>query len=122
MYPPYFAALALYLCYLAYKTPVHVTGFYLWDVLVHLFMLHNLDLRTTYTINGAFWTLAIEEQLYLAYFLLLFLRIRLGWTKTLLLCFSARVVWVILGHALSERAPVKDLIQSRQAQLCPPGG
>ncbi len=83
LYPPYFAALALYLCYIAYKTPVHVTSFYLWDVLLHVFMLHNLDLRTTYTINGAFWTLAIEEQLYLAYFLLLFLRIRFGWTKTL---------------------------------------
>ena len=101
LYPPYFAALALYLCYLAYKTPVHVTGFYLWDVLLHLFMLHNLDLRTTYTINGAFWTLAIEEQLYLAYFLLLFLRIRFGWTRTLLVCFSARVVWLIVGRALS---------------------
>ena len=102
LYPAYFAALAIYLCYIAYKTPVHVNGFYLWDVLVHLFMLHNVDLRTTYTINGAFWTLAIEEQLYLAYFLLLFLRIRFGWTKTLLLSFSARVVWVILAHVLSE--------------------
>lgn len=101
LYPPYFAALAIYLCYLAYKTPVHVTGFYIWDVLLHVFMLHNLDLRTTYTINGAFWTLAIEEQLYLAYFLLLFLRIRFGWTKTLVLCFSARVVWLIVGRALS---------------------
>jgi len=101
LYPPYFAALALYLCYLAYKTPVHVTSFYLWDVLLHLFMLHNLDLRTTYTINGAFWTLAIEEQLYLAYFLLLFLRIRYGWTRTLLITFSARVVWLIMAHVLS---------------------
>ena len=101
LYPPYFAALAIYLCYLAYKTPVHVNGFYLWDVVLHLFMLHNLDLRTTYTINGAFWTLAIEEQLYLAYFLLLALRIRYGWTRTLLLCFSARVVWWILARGLS---------------------
>jgi peptidoglycan/LPS O-acetylase OafA/YrhL len=101
LYPPYVAALAINLCYLASKTPVHVTGFYLWDVLLHVFMLHNVDLRTTYTINGAFWTLAIEEQLYLAYFLLLFLRIRFGWTKTLLLCFSARVVWLILGRTLS---------------------
>ncbi len=101
LYPPYFAALALYLCIIAYKTPVHVTGFYLWDVLLHVFMLHNLDLRTTYTINGAFWTLAIEEQLYLAYFLLLFLRIRYGWTRALLITFSARFVWLILGRTLS---------------------
>jgi peptidoglycan/LPS O-acetylase OafA/YrhL len=102
LYPPYFAALVLYLGYLAYKTPVEVTGFYVWDVVLHLFMLHNLDPRTAYTINGAFWTLAIEEQLYLAYFLLLFLRIRYGWTITLLLCFSARIVWVILGRYLSH--------------------
>src|SRR5215203_1915752 len=102
LYPPYFAALALYLCYLAYKTPVQITGFYLWDVLLHLVMLHNVDARTTYTINGAFWTLAIEEQLYLAYFLLLFLRIRYGWAKTLLLCISARIGWVIMGRYLSH--------------------
>lgn len=102
LYPPYFAALALYLCYIAYKTPVEVNGFYWWNVLLHTFMLHNLDVRTTYSINAAFWTLAIEEQLYLAYFLLLFLRIRYGWTITLLLCFSARVGWFMMGRALSE--------------------
>ncbi len=106
LYPPYFAALALYLCYIAYKTPVEVTGFYLWDVGLHLFMLHNLDLRTTYTINGAFWTLAIEEQLYLAYFLLLFLRIRFGWAKTLLICVSARLGWLILGRYLSYQVGI----------------
>ena len=102
LYPPYFAALALYLVYHAYQTPVEVTGSYLWDVLLHLFMLHNLDPNTTYTINGAFWTLAIEEQLYLAYFLLLFLRIRYGWTITLVLCFAARFGWLIVSRSLSE--------------------
>jgi peptidoglycan/LPS O-acetylase OafA/YrhL len=102
LYPPYFVALALYLVYLAFKTPVQLTASYLWDVLLHLLMLHNLDPRTTYSINGAFWTLAVEEQLYLAYFLLLFLRIRYGWAKTLLVCFSARVVWLILSRGLSE--------------------
>jgi peptidoglycan/LPS O-acetylase OafA/YrhL len=102
LYPPYFAALALYLVYLAYKTPVQVTAFYLWDVVLHVFMLHNLDPRTTYTVNGAFWTLAIEEQLYLAYFLLLFLRIRFGWTTTLVLCFSARLAWLLLSRGLSD--------------------
>ena len=100
LYPPYIAALVLYLCYLAYKTPVQVTGAYVWDVVLHVFMLHNMDPRTVYSINGAFWTLAIEEQLYLAYFLLLFLRIRFGWTRTLVLCFSARVVWLIMSRTL----------------------
>ena len=103
LYPPYIAALALYLCYLAYKTPVQVTGFYLWDVLLHVFMLHNLDLRTTYTINGAFWTLAIEEQLYLAYFLLLFLRIRYGWTTTLVAVFFR-------ARCLADHEPLLELL------------
>lgn len=102
LYPPYFAALALYLVYRAYQTPFEVSGFYLWDVFLHLFMLHNVDPRTIYTINGAFWTLAIEEQLYLAYFLLLFLRIRFGWTTTLVLCFSARVAWLVLSRGFSD--------------------
>lgn len=102
LYPPYFVALALYLVCSAYKTQIHVTASYVWDVLLHVFMLHNLDQRTTYSINAAFWTLAIEEQLYLAYFLLLFLRIRYGWTRTLVLCFSARLVWLVVGRALSE--------------------
>jgi peptidoglycan/LPS O-acetylase OafA/YrhL len=112
LYPPYFAALALYLGYIAYKSPVVINGFYLWDVGLHLFMLHNLDLRTTYTINGAFWTLAIEEQLYLAYFLLLFLRIRYGWARTLVLCASLRVIWLILarylGHSMGIDIPVTE--------------
>lgn len=102
LYPPYFAALALYLVYRAYQTPFEVSGFYLWDVFLHVFMLHNVDPRTTYTINGAFWTLAIEEQLYLAYFLLLFLRIRYGWTITLVLCFSARFAWLLLSRSFSD--------------------
>lgn len=101
LYPPYFVALALYLIYITFKTPIQINAAYVWDVVLHLFMLHNLDVHTTYTINGAFWTLAIEEQLYLAYFLLLFLRIRYGWKKTLLLCFSARVVWLVMARGLS---------------------
>jgi peptidoglycan/LPS O-acetylase OafA/YrhL len=104
LYPPYLAALALYLIYNLVQHPPtasEVTGFYLWDLGLHLLMLHNLDLRTTYSINAAFWTLAIEEQLYLAYFLLLFLRIRYGWARTLFICAAARVVWLLLGRGLA---------------------
>jgi len=102
LYPPYLVALALYLSYAAYTTPVTINGFYLWDVGLHLLMLHNLDARTTYSINAAFWTLAIEEQLYLAYFLLLFLRIRFGWATTLIVCLGARVGWLIMSRSLSQ--------------------
>ena len=67
---------------------------------MHLLMLHNLDPNTCYTINGVFWTLAIEEQLYLAYFLLLFIRMRWGWGVTLAVCLIARVGWMVFSHVV----------------------
>ena len=84
----------------AFTTGLNVTHFFVYDVVMHLLMLHNLDPSTCYSINGVFWTLAIEEQLYLAYFLLLFLRTRWGWGPTLIVCASARVVWFLLSHAV----------------------
>ena len=63
-------------------------------------MLHNLDARTVYSINGVFWTLAVEEQLYLAYFVLLFLRNRYGWRRTLMICLATRVIWLCFSLAV----------------------
>jgi peptidoglycan/LPS O-acetylase OafA/YrhL len=98
LYPPYAIALALYLLLTALTVGLPMTRFFVYDVVMHLFMLHNLDFHTAYSINGIFWTLAIEEQLYLAYFLLLFIRARWGWITTLLVCLFARVGWMIFSH------------------------
>lgn len=111
LYPPYFFALTLYLLLYAARGHLDYNGSFLWDLLLHLTMTHNLDQKTTFSINSAFWTLAIEEQLYLAYFLLLFLRQRLGWGRTLGVCLAARVGWYFLGtylHGLGVRLPVGE--------------
>lgn len=100
LYPPYLIAFALFMLMAALTTGINVTHFFVYDVVMHLLMLHNLDPNTCYSINGVFWTLAIEEQLYLAYFLLLFLRTRWGWGPTLLVCAAARVAWFMFGHAV----------------------
>ena len=68
LYPPYLIAFALFMLMAASTTGINVTHFFVYDVVMHLLMLHNLDPQTCYSINGVFWTLAIEEQLYLAYF------------------------------------------------------
>jgi peptidoglycan/LPS O-acetylase OafA/YrhL len=99
LYPPYLIAFALFMLMAALSTGINVTHFFVYDVVMHLLMLHNLDPYTCYSINGVFWTLAIEEQLYLAYFLLLFLRKRWGWGPTLLICAGARVGWFMFSHA-----------------------
>jgi peptidoglycan/LPS O-acetylase OafA/YrhL len=100
LYPAYLIALGLYLGLTALTAGVDVTRFFIYDVASHLFMLHNLDPRTAYSINGVFWTLAIEEQLYLAYFLLLFLRTRWGWGPALIVCGAARVGWFFFSHGM----------------------
>lgn len=102
LYPAYIAALALYLGAQWHSGAVHLTPFFAWDVASHLLMLHNLDARTVYTISGVLWTLAIEEQLYLAYFVLLRLRSRYGWAVTLAVCAGARVAWFAMAWGASK--------------------
>lgn len=100
LYPPYVIALLLYLLLAAYTVGLDLTHFFLYDIGMHLLMLHNLDPHTCYTINGVFWTLAIEEQLYLAYFLLLFLRVRWGWGVTIAVCLLSRLAWMGFSHVI----------------------
>jgi peptidoglycan/LPS O-acetylase OafA/YrhL len=102
LYPPYLLALVLYLSVAAIVEGAKFTGFNLYDLVMHLLMAHNFDPRTTYGISGVFWTLAIEEQLYLAYFLLLFLRRRWGWGATLALCLAARLGWFLLSLTIKN--------------------
>lgn len=98
LYPPYLIALVIFLGLTAVTAGIDVTHFFVYDVFMHVLMLHNLDPQTCYSINGVFWTLAIEEQLYLAYFLLLFLRMRWGWGLTLIICALARLAWFGFSH------------------------
>ena len=100
LYPPYIIALVLFLLVAYSYGELNFTHFFFYDIGMHLLMLHNLDPNTCYTINGVFWTLAIEEQLYLAYFLLLFVRMRWGWRVTIAVCLGARIGWMLLSYFL----------------------
>ena len=68
------------------------------DVLMHLLLVHNFSAATTDSINGPFWTLAVEEQLYALYFILLWMRNRMNWKTILVICASARIGWFAFGY------------------------
>src|SRR5882724_9612047 len=97
LYPAYLAALTIYLLIHYFTHQFQLSWFTAWDVGLHLLMLHNIDYRTVYSLNGVFWTLAIEEQLYLGYFLLLIIRGRFGWIKTLSFLLAGRFLMYGLG-------------------------
>jgi len=85
IYPPYLLALLIF----SFLWPIH--RLHLGDVagmaqlLSHLFLVHNLNEETFWGINGSFWSIAVEWQLYLIYPVLVLMTRRIGWNKSLLL-------------------------------------
>jgi peptidoglycan/LPS O-acetylase OafA/YrhL len=63
-----------------------------WDVAVHALLIHNLHPRTIWSINGVYWSLALETQLYVAFLLVLPMFARLPRTT-----FAAAVGISVLG-------------------------
>ena len=100
--PPYYVALIIYSSALiigAYRHNIPLTQpFAGWkDVPLHIFMLHNVLSSTLGSINGAFWSLALESQLYLIFPLLIVLAARRGLRAVLAVTFLIAVGWQTLA-------------------------
>ena len=112
LYPAYLAAMVLFLFWQYWQGQLEINSLFVWDMISHLLMIHNLDARTVYSMNGVFWTLAIEEQLYLIYFLLLWMRKTWGWKVTLTICFITRFIWfgcvILLNRVSSIEVPIGE--------------
>jgi peptidoglycan/LPS O-acetylase OafA/YrhL len=89
IYPPYFFALLLFA--IIFSMPKFrleqdlFSGSVDWrSFFIHLFLIHNFDLHSFWIINPAFWSIAVEAQLYLIYPLLLLMVSRLGWKRAII--------------------------------------
>jgi peptidoglycan/LPS O-acetylase OafA/YrhL len=73
----------------------------LWELGTHLTLTHSLFPDTFYALNGAYWSLGLEWQLYLGLPLLVFGIRRFGLTPTLIFAIACNVVYRLgLGLAI----------------------
>ena len=83
IYPPFFLALCFFAIVFA---PTKLRFDSLQDFIQlgsHLLLLNNITKELFYGINGSFWSIVVEAQLYLVYPLLLLIVKRYGWKNTL---------------------------------------
>jgi len=98
--PPYYAALLLLG---TWKIILFHQQTRRWDwhvalhgpkyVILHLLMLHNLDENLMGSVNGAFWSLALESQLYVIFPLLVWIVMRHGLKALLAATFLLSFSW-----------------------------
>lgn len=84
IYPPYMAYL-LFFAYIFPFTRLHFDSpLDLAQLVSHILLLHNFSQATFFGINGSFWSVAVEVQLYMLYLVLIVLIRRYGWGLSLL--------------------------------------
>lgn len=81
-----------------------------YQIVTHLLLIHNLDTTTFFGINGAFWSIGVEAQLYALYPLVIFWASRFDWRRTLIItfCFEAlfRIIWGIMIFVYQDDLPL----------------
>jgi peptidoglycan/LPS O-acetylase OafA/YrhL len=87
--PPYYVALAIFILLRVVMHRPTAGG----DILTHLLLIHNLFPRWMGSINGAWWTLALEGQFYLIFPLLVASFRRWGVWRTLLTALTISLAW-----------------------------
>ena len=83
IYPPYFISLCLFSFFLA----IYGHRDLLHNLLFHVLLIHNFSEDYFYGINLAYWSIAVEFQLYMLYIPLIFVTEKFGWKLTIAVAF-----------------------------------
>jgi peptidoglycan/LPS O-acetylase OafA/YrhL len=86
LYPAYLVSLLLFVAILPntrWPADWATSAGHQVDLLLHLLLIHNALPETIASINGVYWSLAIEFQLYLLFPLLLLMVRRIGWGRAI---------------------------------------
>jgi peptidoglycan/LPS O-acetylase OafA/YrhL len=82
--PAYLAALLFFILFYMHHFRLDLTSGQVWtQLLAHSFFVHNFSTSTIGAVNGSFWSMAVEFQLYLIYPALVFLVGKFGWRRAL---------------------------------------
>jgi peptidoglycan/LPS O-acetylase OafA/YrhL len=112
IYPPYFFAVLLFtLIYLSNHLNFLHEYVDWYQVIMHLMLVHNFDPYSFQAISPAFWSIAIEAQLYLIYPVLLMLVTRFGWRRTLIFVAMCELLIKCVESLFIMRTGTDDLIQ-----------
>ena len=71
-----------------------------WQAFSHAALIHNMFPSTFYAMNGAYWSLGLEWQLYLFLPLLVLGAVRIGLRRTLLLGLAINLVYLLALQAI----------------------
>lgn len=114
IYPPYLLAIGVFF----FLWPWGSLRVESWDGVVqlvsHVIPIQNFDEKSFFGINGSFWSIAVEIQLYAIYPLLIWLTSRFGWRKSLMLVGIIEVLSRAISavHNLYSEEPLPRLLSS----------
>lgn len=94
IYPAYMTALIIF-TWVEYGGQFNLAA---WrQFLSHAFLIQNFSTTTFWGINGPFWSVGVEVQLYLLYPVLLVIKRRAGWRGCFLVASSLGILWRIFA-------------------------
>ena len=124
--PPYYAALLFSVLFIVAGNYHHdrstFDGVSAIDVIRHVLLAHNFWPESFSSINGVFWSLALEAQLYVAFPILVYLVARRGFPPVVIAVFVLSLAWQMAayfyqGLALHWNAPTATMYHAIPARL-----